>query len=354
MSTPRQIQFFQLVSSRGRAGRHTVIRRIRCRGFVVTTKPGPHRKTQPVAHPLVCQSLGVCVESPLHMQPLMPCTRLRKGDVRGTRRHRHPPAASTHQWTQKDRWSLRQNLQSKDECRPPALVLCARRNLLRIRVPHASATEQRQAALVGCSTAEAVQSHQRTFCTKHLESCATQVATAAPLSTDRFGHFYTQLSSQQTVVANITKYPQIITVNTDPPVVGSAERPRQPQRRKAETTETAVSFLTHWQRWKIEQNTKQPPYTTNKLTKLLSALVIPTTLNSRTAYGPACKPSNTNELVVKLAKHGRTIFSMSLFSTYLHHKQKITFSNTGSCGTIALFHATLFTHNKSNSPFVST
>ena len=288
------------------------------------------------------------------MQPLMPCTRLRKGDVRGTRRHRHPPAASTHQWTQKDRWSLRQNLQSKDECRPPALVLCARRNLLRIRVPHASATEQRQAALVGCSTAEAVQSHQRTFCTKHLESCATQVATAAPLSTDRFGHFYTQLSSQQTVVANITKYPQIITVNTDPPVVGSAERPRQPQRRKAETTETAVSFLTHWQRWKIEQNTKQPPYTTNKLTKLLSALVIPTTLNSRTAYGPACKPSNTNELVVKLAKHGRTIFSMSLFSTYLHHKQKITFSNTGSCGTIALFHATLFTHNKSNSPFVST
>ena len=74
-------------------------------------------------------------------------------------------------------------------------------------------------------------------------------------------------------------------LSTDPPDEGSAKRTRRPQRRKAETTETAVSFLTHRQRWKIEQNTKQPPYTTNKLTKLLAALVIPTTLKSRTAYG---------------------------------------------------------------------
>ena len=55
-------------------------------------------------------------------------------------------------------------------------------------------------------------------------------------------------------------------LSTDPPVVGSAKRTRRPQRRKAETTETAVSFLTHRQRWKIEQNTKQPPYTTTKIT----------------------------------------------------------------------------------------
>ena len=244
----------------------------------------PDRIQQPGAYPLVCQSLGVCVESPLHVQPLMSCTRLRKECAW----HQAASTSASSFYTPVDsEGPLESQAKSPEQrrvqtartgsvCSPkPTSDPCPahQRQPATPSGPRLAVAQQRLSSrtreLSARSTSSRVQrkSRQRHRC----QPIASATATRSSLHSKR------SLRASRSVLKS--------SLSTDPPDEGSAKRTRRPKRRKAETTETAVSVLTHWQRWKIEQNTKQPPYTTNKLTKLLAALVIPTTLKSRTAYG---------------------------------------------------------------------